>query len=61
MQIFFSAMLPSALTQIIAWGSLRFETNLRESSVLGMVGAGGIGYLQWARIAVSAATLPIVC
>lgn len=44
-QIFFSAVLPCALTQLIAWGSLRLETNVRESTILGMVGAGGIGYI----------------
>jgi phosphonate transport system permease protein len=44
MQIFFGAMLPASLTQLIAWGSLRFEINFSESAILGMVGAGGVGY-----------------
>ncbi|WP_010248838.1 PhnE/PtxC family ABC transporter permease [Acetivibrio cellulolyticus] len=44
LQIFFSAVLPSALSQIIAWSGLRFEINFKESAILGMVGAGGIGY-----------------
>lgn len=43
-QIFFSAVLPSALSQIIAWCGLRFEINFKESAILGMVGAGGIGF-----------------
>jgi phosphonate transport system permease protein len=43
-QIFFGAMLPASLTQLIAWGSLRFEINFSESAILGMVGAGGVGY-----------------
>jgi phosphonate transport system permease protein len=43
-QVFFSAVLPSSLSGIIAWTSLRFETNYQEASILGMVGAGGIGY-----------------
>jgi phosphonate transport system permease protein len=43
-QVFFGAVLPSSLSGIIAWTSLRFETNYQEASILGMVGAGGIGY-----------------
>lgn len=44
LQIFFSAVLPSALSQIVAWTGLRFEINFKESAILGMVGAGGIGF-----------------
>jgi len=43
LQVFLSAVLPSALSHIVAWTSLRFEINFRESAILGMVGAGGIG------------------
>jgi phosphonate transport system permease protein len=43
-QVFFSAVLPSSLSGIIAWTALRFETNYQEAAILGMVGAGGIGY-----------------
>ncbi|MDR2079130.1 MAG: ABC transporter permease subunit [Treponema sp.] len=43
-QIFFTAVLPSSLPGIIAWTALRFETNYVEAAILGMVGAGGIGY-----------------
>jgi phosphonate transport system permease protein len=43
-QVFFGAVLPSSLSGIIAWTSLRFETNYQEAAILGMVGAGGIGY-----------------
>ena len=43
-QIFFSAILPSSLSGIIAWTALRFETNYVEAAILGMVGAGGVGY-----------------
>ncbi|WP_211237018.1 PhnE/PtxC family ABC transporter permease [Aneurinibacillus terranovensis] len=43
-QIFFSAILPASLTALIAWGAMRFEINFSESSILGMVGGGGIGY-----------------
>ncbi|MCL2497840.1 MAG: ABC transporter permease subunit [Symbiobacteriaceae bacterium] len=44
LQIFFSAIIPASLTSLIAWTALRFEVNFSESSILGMVGAGGIGY-----------------
>jgi phosphonate transport system permease protein len=43
-QIFFNAVLPASLSGILAWTSLRFETNYIEASILGMVGAGGVGY-----------------
>jgi phosphonate transport system permease protein len=43
-QIFFSAILPAAMSSIVAWCGLRFEINFSESAILGMVGAGGIGY-----------------
>ena len=43
-QVFFSAILPSSLSSIIAWTALRFETNYVEAAILGMVGAGGVGY-----------------
>jgi phosphonate transport system permease protein len=43
-QVFFGAVLPSSLSGIIAWTSLRFETNYQEAAILGMVGAGGVGY-----------------
>ncbi|MDR1898569.1 MAG: ABC transporter permease subunit [Treponema sp.] len=43
-QVFFAAVLPSSLSSIIAWTALRFETNYIEAAILGMVGAGGVGY-----------------
>lgn len=44
-QIFVAAVLPSALSQMIAWIGVRFEVNFAECAILGMVGAGGIGYV----------------
>lgn len=44
-QIFMNAILPSALSQIVAWTGMRFEVNFSECAILGMVGAGGIGYV----------------
>lgn len=43
--VFFNAVLPSALSQIIAWMGMRFEINFSECAILGMVGAGGIGFV----------------
>jgi len=43
-QVFFGAILPSSLSSVIAWTALRFETNYVEAAILGMVGAGGVGY-----------------
>lgn len=45
MQIFFQAIFDSSLSQIIAWIGMRFEINFAECAILGMVGAGGIGFM----------------
>jgi phosphonate transport system permease protein len=50
LQVFFGAVLPASLSGIIAWTSLRFETNYVEAAILGMVGAGGIGYTMTAAM-----------
>ncbi|WP_446899627.1 ABC transporter permease subunit [Clostridium sp. LBM24168] len=49
-QIFFSVILPASFTSLIAWISMRFEINFGQSSILGMVGAGGIGYSIYSSI-----------
>lgn len=36
-------VLPQSMPGLLSFGLLRFEINLREASVLGLVGAGGIG------------------
>jgi len=38
------AVIPSIITSLISWIALRFEINVGESSILGFVGAGGIGH-----------------
>lgn len=45
LSIFTNAILPAALPQIVAWAGMRLETNFSECAILGMVGAGGIGYV----------------
>jgi phosphonate transport system permease protein len=44
-KVFFSAVLPSAMTSLIACLTINFETNFHGASILGMVGAGGIGHI----------------
>jgi phosphonate transport system permease protein len=39
------AILPAALPALIAWILYSVELNIRSSTILGMVGAGGIGLL----------------
>lgn len=43
-QIIIFGVLPQVVTTWIAVILYRFETNLRQATVLGMVGAGGIGF-----------------
>ena len=45
LSIFINAVLPAALSQIVAWAGMRLETNFSECAILGMVGAGGVGYV----------------
>ncbi len=45
LQLFFQAILQSSISQIIAWIGMRFEINFAECAILGMVGAGGIGFM----------------
>jgi phosphonate transport system permease protein len=44
LQIIVFGVLPQVITAWIAVCLYRFETNLRQATVLGMVGAGGIGF-----------------
>lgn len=43
--VIFQAILPAALPGFIAWILYSVELNIRSSTILGMVGAGGIGLL----------------
>lgn len=44
LQIVLQGVLPCALSALLAWCVMRFEGDLAESTILGAVGAGGIGY-----------------
>lgn len=45
-QILAFAVLPQILPDVISFTLYRLETNIRAASVLGLIGAGGIGYLM---------------
>lgn len=45
-QILSFAVLPQILPDLISFTLYRLETNIRAASVLGLIGAGGIGYLM---------------
>lgn len=44
LQIMLQGVLPCVLTSFLAWSVFRLETDIGESSILGVVGAGGIGW-----------------
>lgn len=43
-QVVFQGILPSVTGVFIAWSVFRFDINVRYSAILGVVGAGGIGW-----------------
>lgn len=58
-QVFFLGVWPAALPQFVSQALYVWEFNIRDSTILGMVGAGGLGLLlseamslfQWGRLA----------
>lgn len=44
LQIVLQGVLPCAVSALLAWCVMRFEGDLAESTILGAVGAGGIGF-----------------
>lgn len=43
-QIIQHGLIPQVLPQMVAHLAIRFEMNLRDSAILGLVGAGGLGF-----------------
>ena len=43
-QIIQHGLVPLVLPQMVAHLAIRFEMNLRDSTILGLVGAGGLGF-----------------
>lgn len=58
-QVFFHAVWPSVLPQFVSHHLYVWEFNIRDSTILGLIGAGGLGLLiseavslfQWSRLA----------
>ncbi len=44
LQIIQHGLIPQVLPQMVAHLAIRFEMNLRDSTILGLVGAGGLGF-----------------
>ena len=59
MQVFFNAVWPTVLPQFVSAHLYVWEYNIRDSTILGLIGAGGLGLLiseatslfQWGRLA----------
>ena len=59
LQVFFNAIWPAVLPQFVSSHLYVWEFNMRDSTVLGLIGAGGLGLLiseatalfQWGRLA----------
>ena len=49
-QVVSYAVIPQVMPYIVSQSLLRFESNVRSASVLGLVGAGGIGFLIDAKL-----------
>jgi phosphonate transport system permease protein len=45
MQSFMYGVLPQALPLIMSYSILSFESNVRSATILGLVGAGGVGFI----------------
>ena len=58
-QVFFNAVWPTVLPQFVSSHLYIWEFNIRDSTILGLIGAGGLGLLiteatalfQWGRLA----------
>ena len=50
MQIISYAVFPQIIPYLVSNSLLRFETNVRSAAILGVVGAGGIGFLMSDKI-----------
>ena len=49
-QIMAFSVLPQVMPLIVSYSLLRFESNVRSATILGFVGAGGIGFLVFDKI-----------
>lgn len=44
LQVFWQGVIPETIPIIVSWSVFRLDINIRYSSILGVVGAGGIGW-----------------
>lgn len=44
------AVIPQIMPLVVSYSLMRFESNVRSATVLGFVGAGGIGFLMYDKI-----------
>ncbi|MFW5734986.1 MAG: phosphonate ABC transporter, permease protein PhnE [Oceanidesulfovibrio sp.] len=49
-QIISFAVLPQVMPLVVSYSLLRFESNVRSATILGFVGAGGIGFLMFDKL-----------
>jgi phosphonate transport system permease protein len=49
-QIMAFSVIPQVMPLIVSYTLLRFESNVRSATILGFVGAGGIGFLMFDKI-----------
>lgn len=49
-QIIAFSVLPQIMPMVVSYSLLRFESNVRSATILGFVGAGGIGFLIFDKI-----------
>ena len=63
-QIVFQGIIPSSITGIITWILYMIETNIRSSTLIGILTATGIGYLfdmYYKRLEFGSASLVVIC
>lgn len=64
MQIVFQGIIPSSITELITWILYMIETNIRSSTLIGVLTATGIGYmfdLYYKRLDYGTASLVVIC
>ena len=49
-QVITYSVMPQIMPMVISYTLLRFESNVRSATILGFVGAGGIGFLMFDKI-----------
>ncbi|MPN42742.1 Phosphate-import permease protein PhnE [bioreactor metagenome] len=63
MQIVFQGIIPSTVTEIITWVLYMIETNIRDSTLIGILTSTGIGYLfdlYFKRLDYASASLDVI-